>query len=281
MPEPRRSKSRVSTPFVSFARGEGQFQMMQSRLAVGGAVVWLLVMAVATSADAQTRVPEQRYFVSIDGGGQSGSQQLQDLGEAGELFGEPILLDTSYNIDRSGGMFRGTATMLLRRRLGIGVGFTRTTSTGDAGVTVQAPHPIFLNRPRLVSQALTALGHRESMVHLHAAWVVQLDERAHLQLFGGPTLMRLEQAVVTDASLVEVGFPFSEVNLSRVTVMEMNERGVGFNVGADFAYMLAPFWGLGGFVQYAGGSIDLPLPSGQTSITVGGLQFGGGLRFRF
>ena len=45
--------------------------------------------------------------------------------------------------------------------------------------------------------------------------------------------------------------------------------------------MLAPFWGLGGFVQYAGGSIDLPLPSGQTSITVGGLQFGGGLRFRF
>ena len=169
----------------------------------------------------------------------------------------------------------------LRGSLGVGAGFTRTTSTGEADVTVQAPHPIFVNRPRIVTQALSALGHRESMVHFQAAWVVQLDERAHLQLFGGPTLIRLEQAVVTDAAIVEVGFPFSDVNLSRVTVVEMKERGVGFNAGADFSYMLAPFWGVGAFVQYAGGSIDVPLAGGATSVTVGGLQFGGGIRFRY
>ncbi len=255
--------------------------MKRSRVVFGWAVVWLLVIAAATAADAQTRVPEQRLFVSIDGGGQSGSQQLQDLGEAGMLFGEPILLDTSYNIDRSGGMFRGNAMLRLRGSLGVGAGFTRTTSTGEADVTVQAPHPIFVNRPRIVTQALSALGHRESMVHFQAAWVVQLDERAHLQLFGGPTLIRLEQAVVTDAAIVEVGFPFSDVNLSRVTVVEMKERGVGFNAGADFSYMLAPFWGVGAFVQYAGGSIDVPLAGGATSVTVGGLQFGGGIRFRY
>ena len=93
--------------------------------------------------------------------------------------------------------------------------------------------------------------------------------------------MRLEQAVVTNATVVEVGFPFSEVDLSRVIRIDVEERGVGFNVGADFPYMLAPYWGLGGFLQYAGGSIDVPLAGGQTSITVGGLAFGGDLRFRY
>lgn len=195
------------------------------------------------------------------------------------LYGEPIVLETDYNIDRSGGLFRVNATVLLRGSLGAGVGFTRTAATGEANVNVEAPHPIFLNRPRLALRALTALAHRESMLHLQAAWVVQLDERAHVQIFGGPTFMRLEQAVVTNATVVEVGFPFSEVDLSRVIRIEVEERGVGFNVGADFAYMLAPYWGLGGFLQYAGGSIDVPLAGGQT--TVGGLAFGGGLRFRY
>ncbi len=119
------------------------------------------------------------------------------------------------------------------------------------------------------------------MVHFQAAWLIQLDERAQVQIFGGPTLMRVDQAIVENATVVEIGFPFSEVNLTRVTVMETKESGVGFNAGVDFSYMLAAYWGLGGFVQYAGGSIDFPLAGGPTSITVGGLQFGGGLRFRF
>ncbi len=255
--------------------------MMRSQLVVGGAIVWLLMFAAASSVEAQPSVVEQRYFLSVDGGGQSGSQQLQDLGESGILFGEPMLMDTNYNIDRSGGLFRANGTIRLRGNLGVGVGFTRGTSTGEAGVTVQAPHPIFLNRPRVVSQSLTALGHRESMVHFQAAWLIQLDERAQVQIFGGPTLMRVDQAIVENATVVEIGFPFSEVNLTRVTVMETKESGVGFNAGVDFSYMLAAYWGLGGFVQYAGGSIDFPLAGGPTSITVGGLQFGGGLRFRF
>ncbi len=136
--------------------------MMRSQLVVGGAIVWLLMFAAASGVEAQPSVVEPRYFLSVDGGGQSGSQQLQDLGEIGILFGEPMLMDTNYNIDRSGGLFRANGTIRLRGNLGVGVGFTRGTSTGEAGVTVQAPHPIFLNRPRVVSQSLTALGHRES-----------------------------------------------------------------------------------------------------------------------
>ena len=182
--------------------------MTRSTFAVGGVIVWLLTVAAPVAVEAQPRAPEQRYFLSVDGGGQSGTQQLQDQGGIGMLLGEPLVLETDYDIDRGGGSFRTSATVLLRGSLGIGVGFTRATATGSANATVLAPHPIFLNRPRAATESLTSLGHRESMVHLHAAWIVQLDERAHVQFFAGPSFVRVEQAVLMNAALGAEVFPW-------------------------------------------------------------------------
>ncbi len=108
-----------------------------------------------------------------------------------------------------------------------------------------------------------------------------LDDRAQLQIFGGPTLMTVEQAVVTGATVGEVGTPFTAVTLDDLQRQKLTNTGVGFNVGMDFAYMFGDSYGAGMFVQYAGGSLDFESRGGPSEVTVGGIQFGGGLRFRF
>ena len=238
-------------------------------------------MGVVSSVDGQTLPPEQRFFVSIDGGFQNGSQQLQDRRVTEDVYGEDQITDTDYNIDRSGGLFRANVAAKIWRSFGAGFGFTRSTGTGTANVTAAVPHPIFVARPRIVSTDLMNLGHRASMFHFQAVWMLPLDDRAQLQLFAGPTVMSVDQAFVMNAIAVEVGSPFSDVRLADVEVEELSEGGLGFNVGLDFSYMLGDMYGLGGFVQYAGGSVDFATGATTTSVKVGGLQVGGGLRLRF
>ena len=251
-----------------------------TRVLVLGLVV---LMGVASSAQAQPS--EHRFFTSIDGGYQSGEQQFQDRLVTADIYGEDQIADTDYTVDRSAGLFRANVTARLQQSLGFGFGFTRSVSSGTADLTVAVPHPLFVNRPRMVATELMALGHRENMYHFQAVWFVPLDDRLQLQLFAGPSVMRVEQALVMGVTAVDEP-PFTlgslaQVTLANVAVEEMAETGVGFNVGLDFAYMLADNYGAGGFIQYAGGSIDFATGTGASSVTVGGFQAGGGLRFRF
>lgn len=227
-----------------------------------------------------TNEPEGRFFVSLDGGGQAGSQLLQDSGVTRQVFGEDQVVDTEYDIARGSGLFRANMSYRVWRNVGVGIGFTRSAATGMADVNAEVPHPVFVARPRVASSTLTNMAHRENMFLIQGVWMTQLDEQVSVHIFGGPTLIRVDQAVVVGATTREVGPPFSAVDITRVRVAELEESGVGFNVGVDLSYILGPGYGLGVFVQYTGGSTDFDLLQGPTSITVGGLQFGGGLRLR-
>ena len=63
------------------------------------------------------------------------------------------------------------------------------------------------------------------------------------------------------------------------------KTGIGGNVGVDVTYMLPDMIGVGGLIRYTAASISPTAPDGvtitPTSIDVGGLQVGGGLRLRF
>ena len=45
--------------------------------------------------------------------------------------------------------------------------------------------------------------------------------------------------------------------------------------------MWTTYIGLGGFVRFAAGSVDVPSGGGESSVQVGGFQSGGGIRLRF
>jgi hypothetical protein len=62
-----------------------------------------------------------------------------------------------------------------------------------------------------------------------------------------------------------------------------DESKVGFNVGADVGYFFTRQVGVGGTVQWAGTTIEMPGSGGTGTFDVkaGGFQAGGGVRFRF
>ena len=239
-------------------------------------VCWL-----ASDAEAQRRVPAGRFFASLDGGFQTGSEDLVDS-VTDVLYGEEYTTDTTYMIDRSGGLFRANMGLLLWRNFGFAVGFTRSTSSGTADVTAAVPNPLFFDRPREIATSVSAAGHRENMLHFQGVLALVLSDRVEVTLFGGPSRVSLDQAIVNRAVIdlnAEVS-PFSDIEFADVVVTEARETGLAFNVGVDLSYMWTPSFGLGGFVQYTGGSVDMPLAGGLTPVTVGGLQVGGGFRIR-
>jgi len=251
------------------------------------AVLLTIAVCAAPVAEAQLREPEQRFFISIDGGFQGGSQQVQNQAVTPDVFGEDQITKTDHNIDHTAAAGRVSVVARLWGNLGFGLGYTVSSEAGEGVVTVMVPHPIFYNRPRTASTDLTDLRHREDMFHFQAVYIVPLPtdryilDRAQLQIFGGPTVMTVAQAVVTGATTGEVGPPFAAVTLHDVQRQELTTTGLGFNVGMDFAYMFGDSYGAGMFVQYAGGSLDFEGRGGPSEVTVGGIQFGGGLRFRF
>jgi hypothetical protein len=260
--------------------GEGDSVGM-NKLARVVTVVVAASVGIASFAEAQPS--EHRFFVSLDGGFQTGSEQLQLSTITPDVYGEDQVTDTSYDIDRSAGVLRANVAARLSNALGVGFGFTRSVSGGTADVNVTVPHPLFVGRPRMAATNLPALGHRENMYHFQAVWIVPLDDRVQLKLFGGPSIMKVDQAFVTGVTAVDLP-PFTlqslaQVTLADVAVEEINETGAGFNVGLDFSYMVGENYGIGGFIQYAGGSIDFPTGTDVTSVAVGGFQFGAGLRF--
>jgi hypothetical protein len=64
-------------------------------------------------------------------------------------------------------------------------------------------------------------------------------------------------------------------------VTRQKTRGWGYNVGVDVSYYFAEHAGVGGLIRYAPAVLDLPTPGGTVEIEAGGLQAGGGVRFRF
>ena len=84
--------------------------------------------------------------------------------------------------------------------------------------------------------------------------------------------------------------PFDAISIDGVTRTTSRNTGMGGNVGVDVTYMLTDMIGVGGLIRYTAASIspDKLAPEGvsewepkPTSIDVGGLQVGGGLRLRF
>lgn len=274
--------SRSAAAFASVTRGtrpHPKSTMRQGRLTVILTVLntcWLL-----GASEAQTRVPAGRFSASLDGGFQSGSENLIDNATT-VLYDEEYSTETAYQIDRSGGLFRASAGLLLWRNFGFAVGFTRSSSTGAAEVTADVPHPLFFARPRAVSATVSAMAYRENIVHVQAVAAVVVSNKVELTLFGGPSRVTFDQAIVTRAGIdpsTEVA-PYTTIEFSDVVVTELRDSRIAFNLGIDLSYMWTPSLGFGSFVQYTTGSNELTLNGGQTSVGIGGVQFGVGLRLR-
>jgi opacity protein-like surface antigen len=112
--------------------------------------------------------------------------------------------------------------------------------------------------------------------------MIPLSEEIEVAVLVGPTFYNIKQEFVETVSVQEGAAPYTTVSISGVTQVEQSETAVAFTAGLDGTYKLTPKFGIGAFFRYSGASADMPLSGGGTvTVEAGGIQIGGGLRYRF
>jgi hypothetical protein len=162
------------------------------------------------------------------------------------------------------------------QNLGVAIAFSRFGDSSDADMTAIIPHPLFFNQPRTVTATSEGLDRTEIAVHLQAVWFVTvpdaLPDEMRIAITGGPTIFSLDQQLIGTAAVP------AQTQDAVPVIESQSETAVGFNVGVDVTYPLTPRLGVGGFLRYAGGSVDLPAVQ---DVGVGGFQLGVGARVGF
>lgn len=248
-------------------------------------VVTLMVcglMAGAATVSAQSREWTDRGYANINLGFQ-GSPGDIEAARTFTIYQESGLVGVNSEVD-GGPFFDLSAGARVWKNMSVGLGWHRVSSNSDATVAGRVPHPLFFDRPREFSTAVSGLERSESALHLSFGYMVPLNDKIDVHIFGGPSFFWLSQDVVADVQIGEAGAPFTSVVVSPV-VTEREEKPVGGHIGADFTYRFYETGrmklGAGAFLRYAGASADLVVVDQTVSSDVGGFQFGFGLRTRF
>jgi hypothetical protein len=159
----------------------------------------------------------------------------------------------------------------------------------DAEVQGNIPHPFFFDRPNDPStvpgpraiEGTTNTTRRETAMHIEAAWIVP-GNHLGLMLFGGPTLFRAEQTLVTDVTYSE-SYPFDTAAFTGATTVDStSDWTTGFHVGADVAWKFSRNFGVGGLVRFSRAEAEFNVANNPAiKADVGGIVVAGGVRLAF
>ena len=247
--------------------------------------VWLVVCGVcagvAQDAQAQGGTWADRGYINIGFGVESGSSTLTET--ANLIIYEESATITSTTNWTSGSLIDAGFGLRVWRNLTVGLAYHQEENDTDSALTGSVPSPIFFNRPRTINQDVV-LERKEKAAHLVLGWVVPINEKFDVLVFGGPSFFRLEQDVITDIDIGERGQPFTEVVID-ADIETQKKSLTGYNVGVDATYIVwsndSVRFGAGGFVRFTQSSGDVQLMTTSQSTDVGGVQFGFGGRIRF
>jgi hypothetical protein len=237
-------------------------------------------LAQATRRSAPPVRSQSRFYAGVDFGVQAGGETVTDT-VTSPVNGETARFSTPYEA-KMGALLGVFVDVHVWQYLSAGISFTGYASPADTQVTGSIPHPFFFNRARELQGDVPGVERSESGVHLQLRALLPVSRTVQVSVFGGPSFYQLEQDVVTSVRWTE-SYPFDMVSFTSAGTETRSESGTGFNVGADVAYFLGRHFGVGGRAQYSTATVGLPSGSGTGSIDTkaGGLQAGGGVRFRF
>ena len=254
-----------------------------------GVFVTLAAAAVLLSARPAAAQPRERVYVTINGAAQLTRHPFTDRFTF-EVNREDGSTDIRYPVDGGPAVDAGVAFRLWRG-LGAGVSVTNFMRDVDAEISARLPHPFFFNRHRELEGTARA-SRTERAVHVHALYRLPLTRALTLSVFGGPSVVRVEQDVVAPGSEPALAagvrydetFPYDAVTFRSANVLQVSGSATGFHGGADVAWMFNRHLGVGGIVRYTAVAVDLDLPpngSRRKSVDAGGALAGGGLRLAF
>lgn len=235
------------------------------------------VLAGAGSASAQT--DESRFFLSVNGALEPGTQTYADEGTF-PLYDETGRLNVSSEVSSGAVLDFGVGARVVGNFL-VAASFHRTSSTDEATVSGLAPNPIFFDRLRPFSSTVADLKRTEQALHLSVGYRIGLGDKFDLQVTAGPSQFRFTQEVVGGVTITEAPTSFT----AATTVASRKKNAWGGHVGGDISYAVyqndTTSFRLGAYVRYAEASSEFPVVSNTVTTKIGGIQFGGGLRVRF
>jgi hypothetical protein len=230
----------------------------------------LAVSAVtARSAHAQAELL-QAGFINVDVGAQPQRQTIT-ASSSFPLYDEVATVTDVQRI-RNGAVFDVSGGKRIGRNLAVGAGYSQFGRAGTGTVSASIPSPRFFDRPLVVSRDADNLTHTERTIHGRITYFMPVSDPFDISVSGGPSYIHVAQGLATGVTVA----PGSQsVTLGNET---QSGNAFGVNGGIDANYMLQPRVGIGLFVRYTYGKLDLP---DVKDFKVGGLQAGLGLRTRF
>ena len=248
----------------------------------------LFIAGLPLAAHAQAPASDSRFSFNVSMGGQSKEQTFNDSSTF-TIYGERGAVAAAHAIG-GGTLFDIGAAARVWRSLAVGISYSTLTNKNDASISVRVPHPIIFGQSRTASITAESLEHSENVVHLQFMWTIPLRNKFDVTVFAGPSFFTVRQTLATVQAPQDIRdvSPFTTVTISSVSLTDVKDSPVGVNVGIDGTYMITNYSGVGigvgGFVRYAGASLDLPTTGAMTRDTdlkTGGPQGGLGLRLRF
>jgi len=230
------------------------------------------LLVAGSTVDAQSLPAD--YFVNVNVGLQVHSHEFSSRDEF-PIYDETGTVISSQSVG-NGFLFDVSGAYRVWNSVAFGVGLSTFGDSGDASMTATIPHPLFFSAPRTVTAVAENLSRRETAIHLQAIFFLLtpdfMPDDARIALVIGPSIFHLRQELIASVSV-----PTGTQNALPV-VENQSKTGVGFNGGFDLTYPIDQRYGIGGFVRYAGGQVDL---DSAADVKVGGFQAGVGLRIGF
>jgi hypothetical protein len=244
--------------------------MAQIRKVCG--LVALFALFAVPYASAQAPSPStSKFFVFFDVGGQLNSRTLETTSTQ-TVYEETATLNASLPIGKGvvpdfGGGYRVWGNVF------VGVTVSFFNDTGDALYTASVPDPLFFGRPKTVTGTVTGLKHSEVAVLPELVYARPVTDKMDVLGKIGPSIIHLNQDFINSFT-VPAGTQDVIVNTT-----SQSGTGVGFNASIGVNYNLTDRYAVGGYLRYAGASVELDGASHDLSI--GGGQIGVGLRVNF
>jgi len=232
-----------------------------------------LVLASGSRAHAQaagqTPQTERVGFANVSVGSQFQTRTFSTNNTI-SVFGENGVVTANQTVG-SGFVFDVTGGYRVWRKVVVAVGVSTFHGKGDAAALAAIPDRLRFGAFTNVPVDASDLKQSTVALNFQAMWTLQLTNQLDLAIFGGPSVMHVKQDFPSVAVNATTGAVTSTVDTQSKTTGKAGSGGV------DLSYKLTERYGVGVFVRYLGGQVDLP----AASLTVGGAQAGGGIRIRF
>ena len=256
-----------------------------------------LLLVIPRSSPAQTDPAprpsaEARFFVHVNPSGTAHSPakpreftslflRFSEVGSMRTIYPKPARVRLWPLLDAGGGL-------MLTRRVGLGVSYSRTDFEDVVGLAATIPHPSVLGAPATATGETTqTLARRESVTNVFVLLVPVRLHHAEVRLFAGPSFFSYDADMVDDVLFTQAAdplLPANTITIDGFTSREARGRAVGVHAGAEVAYFLTRMIGIAGGVRLSRGTVTVdeePLSGLSQPIRVGGRLVFVGVRVRF